>query len=150
MDVDQLVAAVGIYLATFVIATVGSILPLVSIEVFVVGLTLAIGPDDAIAVVLLASLGQVLGKLPVYLATRRAAELSALQPRVARIRTWLAAWQRSPALVLGASAVVGLPPFSLAATAAGLLAIELRTFCIVVGIGRAARFAAIIAITAIA
>lgn len=150
MDVDQLVAAAGIYVATFVIAVVGSILPLVSIEVFLVGLTLAIGPEEAVPVVLLAALGQVLGKLPVYLAARRAAELAAVQPRVARIRTWVAAWRRSPAVVLAASAALGLPPFSLAATAAGLLAIELRTFCIVVAIGRAVRFAAIIALTATA
>lgn len=150
MDVDQLVAGAGIYVATFVVGVVSSLLPLASIEVFLVGITLAIGPADAVPIVVLAALGQIVGKLPIYFAARGVATLPKARARVDRVRAWVAKWRRSPTVVLAASAVLGLPPFSMIATAAGVLAIRLRTFCIVVGAGRAVRFAAIIAITSLA
>ncbi|CAN5286222.1 hypothetical protein BH11MYX1_BH11MYX1_52960 [soil metagenome] len=49
--------------------------------------------------------------------------------------------------VLIASTVLGLPPFSLMATAAGMLAVPARRFCLIVGFGRALRFALLIAVT---
>ncbi|HWU86245.1 MAG TPA: hypothetical protein VN253_03185 [Kofleriaceae bacterium] len=57
-----------------------------------------------------------------------------------RVRAWVAR-RRSKALVLASSAVLGLPPFSLAATTAGALAIPFRTFCAMIFAGRALRFA---------
>jgi membrane protein YqaA with SNARE-associated domain len=50
--------------------------------------------------------------------------------------------------VLATSAVLGLPPFSIMATAAGVLAIRVRAFCAIVLAGRALRFALVLAITA--
>ena len=70
--------------------------------------------------------------------------------RLERMRARVARWQRTPHHVLAISAVVGLPPFSIMATAAGVLAIRLRSFCAVVFVGRATRFAIVIAITALA
>ena len=46
------------------------------------------------------------------------------------------------------SAVLGVPPFSIMATAAGVLAIRIRAFCAIVVAGRALRFALVIAVTA--
>jgi len=146
MTADQLVEALGVYGGAFAVAAVSSVFPLVSIEVFVVGITLARGPHEAVGIVVLAALGQVLGKLPIYAGARGAARLS--RERVQRLRTWFGA--RNPTLVLAASALLGLPPFSIIATAAGVLAIPVRTFCAVVVAGRATRFAALIAITALA
>jgi membrane protein YqaA with SNARE-associated domain len=155
MSPSDLVAALGLYAGTFAVAAVSSLVPLVAIEVFLVGITLALAPSVAPlpALVLLAAAGQVAGKLPIYYAARGAAGLSGRsgrhRARIARIRAW-AARRRSKTLVLASSAALGLPPFSLVATAAGALAIPVRTFCAVIFAGRALRFAALAAAAALA
>lgn len=147
MDPGEL-GSLGPYAATFVIAVVGAILPIVSIEVFLIGLVMLVGPADAIPIVALAAIGQTLGKLPIYFGARGLTKLSARSPtqarRIERVRAWFARFH--PTRLLAVSALVGLPPFSLAATAAGVLAIPPRTFCVVVGVCRALRFAAIFAV----
>jgi membrane protein YqaA with SNARE-associated domain len=146
---EALLSVVGIYAGTFAVGAVSSLLPFVSIEVFLVALTIARGPADALILVVLATAGQVIGKLPVYAATRAASSLPGRQRRwVERIRGWAERRGHRPVALLGISALVGLPPFSLASTAAGVLAIRLRTFCVVIAAGRAARFVILIAIAA--
>ncbi|MGE0550533.1 MAG: VTT domain-containing protein [Kofleriaceae bacterium] len=130
------------------IAVVGSVIPIISIEVFLIGLAVLATGTSVAPIIILAAAGQVIGKLPIYSAARGLTVLSTRSPtqsqRIARIRRWFSRFR--PTLVLAASALLGLPPFSLAATAAGVLAIPARTFCIVVGICRAARFAVIVVI----
>ncbi len=146
---DALIGALGIYGGTLAIGAASSMLPIVSIEVFLVALTLARGPSDALLLIVLATVGQVLGKLPVYWATRAASALPGRQRRwVERIRGWSARLGDRPVMLLGVSALIGLPPFSLASTAAGVLGIRLRTFCTVIAVARAARFAVLIAVAA--
>ncbi len=70
--------------------------------------------------------------------------------RLARVRAWCDRWGKRPHHLLGASALVGLPPFSLLATAAGVLAIRTRAFCAIVLAGRGARFAIVAAVTLVA
>jgi membrane protein YqaA with SNARE-associated domain len=137
VDPDKVIAAVGLYAATFVIAAVGSVLPVISIEVFLIGVALTVGAADAVPLVALAALGQTLGKLPIYFGTRAVADRAKLD----RVRAWAARWH--PSVLLATSSVLGLPPFSLLATMAGVLSVRVRTFCIVVVLGRATRFAAI-------
>ncbi len=150
MSADQLVTDFGIYAGTFLVAVISSLVPLVSIDLFLIGITLAAGVHSAPAIVVLAAGGQLLGKLPIYFAARGVTAVSGKQrARIDRVRAWAARWQRSRHLLLGTSAVLGLPPFSLAATAAGALAIELQTFCIVVFGGRALRFAGVILATSL-
>jgi len=147
-----LVAALGLYAGTFAVAAVSAVVPLVAIEVFLVAAALALAPAVAPlpALVLLAAAGQLAGKLPIYYATRGAAALPGPhRARLDRLRAWVDR-RRSKTLVLASSAVLGLPPFSLIATAAGALALPLRTFCAVVLAGRALRFAALVAAAALA
>jgi membrane protein YqaA with SNARE-associated domain len=145
MDPGELIASVGVYVATFVVAVVGSVVPIVSIEVFLIAIALTIGPADAVPIVAIAAIGQVMGKLPIYFASRGVANLDGRHRRwLDRVRAWAA--KVHPNALLAASATLGLPPFSLAATAAGVLAIPARTFALVVGVGRATRFAAIFAL----
>jgi membrane protein YqaA with SNARE-associated domain len=151
MTIDALIAAVGIYAGTFAVGVVSSVLPIVSIEVFLVALVLARGPVDAPLLIALATCGQVLGKLSIYFAARG---LTALPGRhrtwIERMRTWLARTGHRPHVVLAASAVLGLPPFSIISTAAGALAISARSFCVVIATGRALRFAVLIALASYA
>jgi membrane protein YqaA with SNARE-associated domain len=144
---SELVAALGLYAGTFLVAAISSVVPLVAIEVFLVGTTLALAPATAPlpALVLLAAAGQVAGKLPIYYAARGVARAPGPhRARLERVRAW-AARRRGKILVLASSAALGLPPFSLAATVAGALAIPARTFCAVIFAGRALRFALLVA-----
>ncbi|HEY5944903.1 MAG TPA: hypothetical protein VIV40_05400 [Kofleriaceae bacterium] len=139
----------GIYAGTFAVASASCFVPVISIEVFLVGLTLARGPGDAVLLVVLATLGQVAGKLPIYYATRGLTNLPGRHRRwLDRLRGWLARTGRSPDLVLAASALLGLPPFSIASTAAGALDIRAARFCTIIATCRALRFTALIAIAA--
>jgi len=139
MDPDHLIGSLGIYAATLVIAVVGSVIPIVSIELFLIGVAVTMGPAHAAPLIAIAAIGQTAGKLPVYYASRGVAHLG--RGRLERVRAWAARWR--PDLLLATSSTLGLPPFSLLATAAGVLAIPVRRFCVVVALGRAARFAAI-------
>lgn len=150
MNIDALIAAVGIYGGALAIGAISSILPIISIEVFLVAVALAAPPTlpGAVALVSLATLGQVLGKLPIYASTRAVAALPGRHQRlVERMRSWVARFGNRPLALIGTSALLGLPPFSLASTAAGALAIPVRAFCAVIAAGRAARFAILLAIT---
>ena len=149
MTADEIVRAAGIYAGTFAVGAISSVIPIISIEVFLVAVTLAHGGANAVPLIALATIGQVLGKLPVYATTRGLAAIPGRQRRwIERVRAWVARLGNRPNLVLAASAVFGLPPFSIISTAAGALAIPTRTFCGVVAAGRAVRFTAIVAIAA--
>jgi membrane protein YqaA with SNARE-associated domain len=146
MAIEQ---ALGIYAGTFAIATASCFVPVISIEVFLVGVTLARGPGDAIALVLLATLGTLAGKLPIYYVTRGLTSLPGRHRRwIDRLRGWIDRTGRSPDLVLAASALVGIPPFSIASTAAGALAIRAARFATIIATCRALRFVVLIAIAA--
>ncbi len=153
MTSSDIVAALGSYGGAFAVGAISSVLPLVSIEVFLVALTIATGanPGTTISIAMLAAGGQLVGKVPIYLASRGIARVAGPhRERVERIRQRLARWRSTPHLALAISALVGLPPFSVMATAAGVLAIRLRWFCAIVFAGRAARFAILIAATTLA
>jgi membrane protein YqaA with SNARE-associated domain len=148
MTAEQIVAGVGVYAGTFVVALVGSLVPLISIEVFLIALVLTRGDDGVIAIVLLAAAGQLAGKLPIYFGARGLVTLPGSQrDRLERLRRWVAARRHGSTMMLAGSALLGVPPFSIAASAAGVLAIRVPVFCVVVGIGRALRFAAIVGLT---
>jgi len=149
MTPDSLVAALGLFAGTFAVGALSAVIPLASIEVFLAGVVLVRGvdPAGAAALVACAAAGQLAGKLPIYGAARGVGAVQ--QERVAKLRAWLGRFANAPHLVLAASAVFGLPPFSIMATAAGILEIRVRPFCAIVLAGRALRFAAIIAIALI-
>lgn len=151
MTADGLLASLGLYAGTFAVAAISAVIPLVAIDVFLVAVAL-IAPAAALPlVVVLAAAGQLAGKLPIYWACRGVAALPGKhRARLDRVRAWLARWDRAPRAVLLASAVLGLPPFSIISTAAGVLGVDAKTFSALVLVGRGLRFAAIVAIASAA
>lgn len=152
MTVETILAAVGLYAGSFVIGALSSVVPFVSIELFLGAIAFTqpggpLAPPAVLAIVVLATCGQVLGKLPVFFTARGLAGMPGRHRKhVERAQRWFARLKAPPTLVLAASALVGLPPFSLASTAAGAIGIPPRTFCLVIGACRAMRFAILIAI----
>ena len=141
MTTESIIAALGIYAGTFAIAAISSLVPIVLVEVFLIAVA---SSASAPLLVVCAAAGNLVGKLPIYGAARAAGTLRVSQ----RLRAWIERWSNTPRLVLAASAVFGLPPFSIMATAAGVLAIRTRAFCAIVFCGRALRFAIVLAIAA--
>lgn len=149
MTAAGLVATLGSHGGAFAVGALSSLLPLVSIEVFLVALTLATGatPATAASIAVLAAAGQLLGKLPIYTASRGVARAGGRpHGRIDRFRQRLERLRNLRHVALAASALFGLPPFSVMATAAGALAIRLPWFCAIVFAGRATRFVVLIAV----
>lgn len=151
MSSHELLATFGLYAGTFVVAAISSILPFVAIDVFLVGVVV-MAPGAALPlIVVLAAAGQLAGKLPIYAASRGIAAMPGRhREKLDRVRRWIARWEHAPHGVLLASAILGLPPFSILATAAGLLGVKARAFCVIVFVGRGLRFAVIVAIASAA
>jgi membrane protein YqaA with SNARE-associated domain len=151
MSGDAIIAAVGIYAGALAVGAVSSVVPVISIEVFLVALALTghvAGVAAATALVVLATVGQVAGKLPIYYGARGLASIEGRHRRwLERFRAWTRRLGNRPLALIGASAVLGVPPFSICSTAAGALQIPVVGFCMTVAAGRATRFAALIAIT---
>lgn len=154
MTVEAILAAVGLYAGSLVIGALSCIVPVISIEVFLVAIAIVqpggpLSTGAVVAIVVLATTGKVLGKVPVYYAVRGLAGRPGRHRRhVERVQRWMARLGAHPTVVLAASALLGLPPFSLASTAAGALGTPPRTFCVVIAVSRAVRFAILIAIAA--
>jgi membrane protein YqaA with SNARE-associated domain len=147
----ELLSTFGLYAGTFVVAAISSLLPFVAIDVFLVGVVVMAPGAGLPLVVLLAAAGQLAGKLPIYAASRGIAAVPGRhRERLERIRRWIARWEAAPHGMLLASAILGLPPFSILATAAGLLGVRTRAFCVIVFLGRGLRFAVIVAIASAA
>ena len=139
MDLASIGETLGIYGGTLVVSLISGAVPLVSIEVYLVALALVVrSPWTLAALVVLATVGQMLAKLALYYAARGGGHLGSArhQARMARMRTRVAAWQRRPLWVLWASATIGLPPLYLVTLAAGLLEIRPLTFMVIGTIGR--------------
>lgn len=151
MIAQELIAQYGAYAGTFVVAFASGFLPLVAVDVLLAGLAVRTDANLA-ALVVLAAIATLASKLPIYYAVRGLAAIPGKgRARLERLRAWLARhprWERSPVLVLIASSVLGLPPFSLVAGTAGVFGIRARTFSAVVLGGRLVRFAAVVAIAA--
>jgi membrane protein YqaA with SNARE-associated domain len=145
----DLIAAVGLYLGTFLVCLIGGLVPIVNTEVFLVGL-IALGavksPSSLPAIVLLASLGQMVAKVILYYAGLGMFELprGRHKEKIDAARARLERWRQKPNLVLAVSSTVGLPPLYLVSLAAGALKMRLRTFLAIGMAGRIVHFAAVV------
>ncbi|GLY69349.1 membrane protein [Amycolatopsis taiwanensis] len=160
----------GWFCVTLGVAFSSAIVPLINIEMFVLGLV-ASQPQLHWALVAAAvAIGQVAGKLLYYLAARGSIRLPGWMTRVTRRRTsggrwrertkWLRAkiealrerCHRHPAWMAGTygvSAVVGIPPFMATVVLAGLADMSMPTFLTAGLAGRFVRYAILAAFPAI-
>jgi membrane protein YqaA with SNARE-associated domain len=143
MSLDSVGAELGIYFGTFLYCFVAGLIPVVNAEIWVGGIAAVVATRAPLpAVVVLAAAGQMAAKVLLYYAALGAVSLPTgrYQEKVARARAWVSRWKERPKLVLGASAVTGLPPFYVISLLAGALEIRLRTFLIIGMSGRVVRF----------
>ncbi|MCI2420345.1 VTT domain-containing protein [Saccharopolyspora sp. K220] len=149
-----MLTVIGLLSTTFGVSVASALLPLISIELFAIGLVLK-GPDIPwwlLAVVI--ATGQIGGKLLHYYAARGVIRLPRMLRRKSegkgRWRAWLEKFRenchRRPVwtgAVLLISALASLPPFAAVAVIAGWAKVPVTTFLITGFVGRFIRFGAL-------
>jgi membrane protein YqaA with SNARE-associated domain len=151
-EADDIIAHVGIYGAAVVIGLVSSVLPIISAEVFVAGVVIALTRDplQVVALGCLVAIGQVAAKVPMYYGSRGVSQLVRPTPggRIARMLRWIETraidrWREHPAALTFVSATLGIPPFYAIALVAGAIEIPFPGFLAVGLVGRIIRFVTI-------
>ena len=147
---DDLLSMLGIYGGTFVVSIIAAVVPIVNSELFLVGLVrLAVDSAGQLPlIVAAAALGQMVGKIGLYYAGMGMLELprGRYKKKIEQIREKLESWKTKPYLIFAISASVGLPPFYITTLAAGAMKIRFKAFFVIGTLGRAARFAVVVAL----
>ena len=140
----------GEALALLGVAFASALVPLINIEVYLVGLAAVASPENVWLLSAVAGVGQMAGKLIWYYLganalrwgwIRRKAEAPKAQ---AKLELWRRRTHDRPvisALLLFASAWSGFPPFAVVAVLAGQLRMNVTLFLVVGTVGRTLRFA---------
>ncbi|MGE0451373.1 MAG: VTT domain-containing protein [Vicinamibacterales bacterium] len=127
---------------------VSALVPWINAEVILLSFVAqAPSPAAVIGFIVVATVGQMVGKCLLYWTSRRTLQHRFKSGRVAasfeRLRTDLAGHPRRAVGMVLLSSSVGLPPFYLVTIAAGTLRVNFRLFVAAGGVGRLVRFAAI-------
>jgi membrane protein YqaA with SNARE-associated domain len=141
---------VGEVLGLFGVSFASALIPLINLEVYLVGLSAVSHPGQVWLLALVAGVGQMLGKLVWYYLGANALRWGWIRRKVetpkaqAKLELWRGRTHERPLLggiLLFASAYSGFPPFAILAVLAGQLRMSLWLFLLVGTAGRTARFA---------
>ena len=142
MDFESLLLRYGIYLTTLIVSLVAGVLPIDIMEVYLVWVAALTPRSLAIPIVLLATVGQMVGKTIFYFAAAGIIKVSIKKPseKIRAIQERIARSRHGAGIVLFASAFLGFPPFYWASVAAGICRISFPLFLVTGFIGRFLRF----------
>jgi membrane protein YqaA with SNARE-associated domain len=143
---ESLLATFGLYGGAFVIAFVAGMFPLVSVELFLFGVSTWATPTPGgmVALILLAAVGHQLAKTLCYVSGIGVLErpTGKLHRRIEAARPRIDRWNRRPKLILFLAATIGLPPLYLVAFIAHpLLNLRFVPFTAISFVGRIGRYA---------
>jgi membrane protein YqaA with SNARE-associated domain len=142
---------VGQSLALLGVSFASALIPLINLEVYLVGLGAVAGSGRVWLFATVAGIGQMLGKLIWYYLGANALRWGWVRRKVekpkaqAKLELWRRRTHERPvvgALLLFASAATGFPPFAIVAVLAGQLRMNVVLFLAVGTVGRTLRFAA--------
>lgn len=144
--VESLLGAFGLFGGAFVIGFCAGMFPVISIELFLIGIATWAAPTTSglIAIVLLAAFGHQIAKTIFYVAGIGALEKASdkVRARVESVRHKLDRWNRTPKLIMLLAATVGLPPlYVLAFIARPLMNMRFVPFTVITLGGRIGRYA---------
>jgi membrane protein YqaA with SNARE-associated domain len=148
--VESLRATLGLYGATIVVAFVAGMFPIVSIELFLVGLT-RWGVEARVLVVLIgvAVVGHQIAKTVTYYAGAGVFELprGKIRGQIEAAKARIERWNRRPRLIMFVAAVTGLPPlYLLGFIAHPLMKMGIKTFTAISVTGRILRYSTLVVI----
>lgn len=140
----------GEFLGLLGVSIASALVPLINIEVYLLGMSAVSSSDGVWLLAAVAGLGQMLGKLVWYYLGANALRWGWVRRKVekpkaqAKLELWRTRTQDRPwvgAALLFVSAVSGFPPFAILAVLAGQLRMNVTVFFTVGFVGRTIRFA---------
>jgi len=139
----SLLASLGLYGASFVIALIAGLVPIASVELFLVVTSAVVHPTigDLVICSVLAAAGHQVAKTITYFAGEGALEHGKLKPRIDKVRHKIEKWNRYPKSILFLGATVGIPPMYLFGFIAHpLMEIRFLPFTVITFVGRLGRY----------
>jgi len=143
MNFEHLIGRYGLYLTTYVVAVISGFVPVVNLEVYLVWVAALTPSSQAVAITVLATIGQMTAKTLMYLAGAGILKISVKKPgkKLQAVQMKMAKWQHRIGLFLFSSAFLGVPPFYVVSIASGICRVPLPVFVIWGLAGRFLRFA---------
>ncbi|MDT0201045.1 VTT domain-containing protein [Nocardioides sp. AE5] len=144
----------GLLAATFGLSVASALLPFINIEVYLAAVATQVGTAGALTLAVAAGIGQTIGKLVWYYATRRGMDSAWMRKKLekpkakASLEKWQARadgrpWFMGTIIFLAAS--VGVPPMLVMAAVAGTVRMNVTIFVVTCLVGRTIRFWVILA-----
>ena len=129
--------------ATFLYCIGSAVIPVMHAEAYLIAVSALSPPGVSWALVIAATVGQMIGKVLMYLAGRGAVKLPSewLRKRVAAAEARYSGNRNIGNGLIFLSSSTGLPPFYVIAVVAGMLRVPLPSFIVFGAIGRFIRFA---------
>ncbi|MFE9242841.1 hypothetical protein [Nocardiopsis sp. NPDC006938] len=134
----------------FAVATAAGLVPLINIELYLLGAVALLDDGALVAMAFAAAVGQTLGKVPYYYVGRGTLSTPWLRRRAAtpgkwaeRMERWRARAETRPAWgagLLALSSFASVPPFMVVSVLAGVVRMHFGLFCAVTFATRFARF----------
>ncbi len=140
---EQLLHSIGVYGASAIVAFIAGLFPIVSIEVFLVGLSAFTDPTapTLITCCLLAALGHQVAKTITYYAGVGALERGKMKAKLDAVRPKIEKWNKAPRLMMFLGGAFGIPPlYVLGFIARPLMGVGIVPFTVIVLVTRFARF----------
>jgi membrane protein YqaA with SNARE-associated domain len=138
----------AVWLTTLGVAVASALIPIINIELYLIGAAALAPKGMAVPLVVAATIGQMAGKVVMYFAGTGAVRLPGKRLRAALegMNTTLRNRPRSGGALVFASAAVGVPPFFVVAVAAGAARMNLLSFIVFGTLGRLVRFSVCVAL----
>lgn len=148
--IDSLLATFGLFGGAFVVGFCAGMFPIISIELFLIGIGTWAAPtaSDMVVLVLLAAVGHQIAKTICYYAGYGALEKAndKLRARVDKLRHKIDRWNKRPKLIMFVASTTGLPPlYVLAFIARPLMNMRIVPFTVIVFTSRIVRYAVLLA-----
>jgi membrane protein YqaA with SNARE-associated domain len=135
----------ALWFTTFAVCVVGSLIPLVNTEVYLISVTLLSPSEFVLPLVVAATVGQMTGKVAMFYAGRGILSIRSqkIRDRVLGLRDRLGARPWLARFTLFSSSVVGLPPLYVVSVACGTVGMGIVSFILIGTVGRFIHFAVV-------
>jgi membrane protein YqaA with SNARE-associated domain len=141
----DLLNGMPVFFAAFTGCAVGSVIPLIHTELLILGMATVLPDTAAIPLILLATMGTMVGKTALYYGGRGLIHLPIRKrDRIDRFIEQAEGRRGLADTVLFASAASGFPPFYVVTVASGAIRLPLVRFIMWGTVGRLIRFTAVV------
>lgn len=143
---------IAVWLTTFGVAVLSALIPVINIELYLLGASALAPREMVIPLIVAGTLGQVIGKIALYYAGTGALKIPGkrLQGALQKMNTQMQERPHMGNALVFVSATAGLPPYYLVTLAAGAAKMNLPMFLVVSLVGRLIRFTIVVAVPQLA